>query len=114
MRFVLLLFLCSLSNIIWGTQLVYAQNLDVDLEAGQQVFLANCAACHNGGANTVVSEKTLQIADLEKYGKNTVNAIVTQVTNGNGAMPAFGDRLDEDDIKSVAKYVLNQASNNLW
>jgi len=114
MKFVLSLLLGSLSTIIFSTQLAFAQNLDVELEAGQQVFLANCAACHNGGANSVVSSKTLQMSDLEKYEKNTVGAIVTQVTNGNGAMPAFGERLDEDDIQNVAKYVLNQASNNLW
>lgn len=114
MKFLLSLLLGSFPTIIFSTQLAFAQNLDVELEAGQQVFLANCAACHSGGANSVVSSKTLQISDLEKYEKNTVDAIVNQVTYGNGGMPAFGERLDEDDIQNVAKYVLNQAINKLW
>lgn len=28
-----------------------------------------------------------------------------QVTNGKGGMPAWGDRLDEDEIVAVANYV---------
>nr|ARW63639.1 cytochrome c553 [Chondria sp. (in: red algae)] len=95
-------------------QSVFAQDANLDLQAGEQVFLANCAACHNGGKNTVVPLKTLQLGDLEKYEKNTVDAIMYQVTNGNGAMPAFGDRLSEDDIQNVAGYVLNQATTNSW
>nr|ARW68210.1 cytochrome c553 [Chondria sp. (in: red algae)] len=114
MKFLVSLFLGLLSTLLLSVQLDYAQDMDVDLEAGEQVFSANCAACHNGGANTVNPQKTLQLADLEKYEKNTVSAIINQVTNGNGAMPAFGGKLAEDDIQNVAKYVLNQATNNLW
>ena len=80
-----------------------------DASAGAAVFSANCAACHMGGMNAVQAEKTLQKDALEKYGKNTPDAVTTQVTNGNGAMPAFGGRLSESDIENVAAYVLSQA-----
>jgi cytochrome c6 len=36
------------------------------------------------------------------------------VENGKGAMPAWADRLDEDEIEAVANYVYQQASNNAW
>lgn len=29
-------------------------------------------------------------------------------------MPAFGGRLDEDEIKNVAAYVFDQATGNKW
>ena len=80
-----------------------------DANAGAAVFSANCAACHSGGLNAVNAEKTLQKSALEKYGKDTSEAIITQVTKGNGAMPAFGGRLADADIENVAAYVLSQA-----
>ena len=81
-----------------------------DAGAGATVFSANCAACHAGGGNVINPAKTLSSADLEANGKNSSDAIVTQVTNGNGAMPAFGGRLSADDIENVAAYVLQQSS----
>lgn len=83
--------------------------LAADIEAGEQIFNANCSACHAGGNNAIVAEKTLQKEVLADNGMNSVNAITNQVTNGKGAMPAFGGRLDSDDIENVANYVLSQS-----
>ena len=41
----------------------------VDLDNGADVFAGNCAACHAGGNNTVVSEKKLKKEALITYGK---------------------------------------------
>ena len=82
-----------------------------DEVAGSAIFSANCAACHAGGKNLVNPAKTLQKSDLEKYGMYSKEAIVTQVTNGKGAMPAFQGRIPTDDIPKVASYVLYQADN---
>merc|ERR1712084_100718 len=79
-----------------------------DVAAGEQVFNANCAACHAGGQNVIMPDKTLEKEALESYlagGRNEA-AVVTQVTNGKNAMPAFGGRLSDDDIKNVASYVI--------
>ncbi len=80
-----------------------------DATAGATVFTTNCAACHIGGGNAVNQQKTLKKPDLEKYGKDTLEAIVTQVTKGNGAMPPFRGRLTPEQIENVAAYVLAQA-----
>merc|ERR1712117_180166 len=66
-----------------------------DLENGEAIFGANCAACHAGGNNSVVSEKKIKKEALEKYlfGGYNVDAIKTQVTNGKNSMPAFGEKL---------------------
>jgi cytochrome c6 len=79
-----------------------------DAEAGEKIFNANCAACHAGGQNTVVADHTLEKAAIEKYltGGFKESAVVTQVTNGKNAMPAFGGRLSDDDIANVATYVI--------
>ena len=42
------------------------------------------------------------------------SSVVTQVTNGKNAMPAFGGRLDDADIADVAAYVIDQATNDKW
>lgn len=82
-----------------------------DVGAGEQVFSANCAACHAGGQNVIMPEKTLEKEALDQYlagGRNEA-AVVTQVTNGKNAMPAFGGRLSDEDISNVASYVIASA-----
>lgn len=93
-----------------------AANATADLALGAQVFNGNCAACHQGGRNVVQPEKTLDKAALEQYldGGFNIEAIVYQVENGKGGMPAWADRLDEEEIQSVAAYVYKQAAEALW
>merc|ERR1719287_428532 len=80
-----------------------------DVDAGEQVFNANCAACHAGGQNVIMPEKTLEKEALEQYlsGGRNEKAVITQVTNGKNAMPAFGGRLSDEDIANVASYVIS-------
>ena len=87
-----------------------------DIEAGAQVFAGNCAACHAGGNNVIQNEKTLRKEALEQYleGGLKPSSIVYQVTNGKNAMPAFGGRLDDDEIQNVAAYVFDQATGSKW
>lgn len=83
--------------------------LAADAGHGGQIFANNCAACHIGGGNVVNEAKTLKLADLKTYDMASVEAIITQVTNGKNAMPAFKGRLSDEDIADVATYVLSQA-----
>mmetsp|Transcript_6174 Transcript_6174/g.6373 ORF Transcript_6174/g.6373 Transcript_6174/m.6373 type:complete len:144 (+) Transcript_6174:71-502(+) len=87
-----------------------------DIENGGAVFGGNCAACHAGGNNVVQTEKTLRKEALDQYltGGLSEKSIITQVTNGKNAMPAFGDRLDPEDIADVAAYVYDQATGAKW
>jgi cytochrome c6 len=79
-----------------------------DVGAGEQVFNANCAACHAGGQNVIMPDKTLEKLALETYlaGGRNEKAVITQVTNGKNAMPSFGGRLTEEQIADVASYVI--------
>jgi cytochrome c6 len=80
-----------------------------DIASGAKVFSANCAACHMGGNNVVMANKTLKKDALATYSMNSLEAISTQVKNGKNAMPAFGGRLSPAQIEDVATYVLDQA-----
>lgn len=85
--------------------------LAADTASGAKVFSANCAACHMGGNNVIMANKTLKKEALEQFGMNSPEAITNQVKNGKNAMPAFGGRLSDEQIQDVAAYVLEQSQN---
>ncbi|MBW4645456.1 MAG: c-type cytochrome [Goleter apudmare HA4340-LM2] len=80
---------------------------------GAKIFNANCSACHIGGGNILISQKTLRKEALsmylEKYDQNSIQAIIHQVQNGKNAMPAFKTKLNTQEIMEVAAYVFQQA-----
>lgn len=82
-----------------------------DANHGKQLFQGNCASCHAGGLNVVVKAKTLKADALKENGKNSVAAIVAQITNGAGAMPKFSN-LSDADKEDIATYVLAQAEKD--
>jgi len=82
-----------------------------DFSNGAKVFQTNCAMCHPGGRNIIDADKTLEKSVLEKYGKNSMAGITTQVQAGRNAMPAFKEKLTDLQIEDVASYVLQQAEN---
>lgn len=92
--------------------LTFAFNLPAlagDAVTGSKIFSANCAPCHLGGRNVIMTNKNLKKEGLEKYAMNSLDAITNQVKKGKNAMPAFGGRLSDQQIEDVATYVLQQA-----
>ena len=73
-----------------------------DAANGEQVFATSgCGGCHTfskAGSNGSVGPN---LDDL----KPSFDAVVTQVTNGGGAMPSFKDELSEQEIRDVAAFV---------
>lgn len=80
--------------------------------SSSQLFTENCAACHVGGGNIIRRGKTLKQKALKRYGYEQAEAIVSLITAGKGAMPAFGDRLSAEEISAIAQYVQTQAAND--
>jgi mono/diheme cytochrome c family protein len=72
-------------------------------EAGAAVFeSAGCGGCHRleaAGTSGTVGP------NLDEA-KPPHSLVVDRVTNGQGAMPSFKDRLDEKQIQDVAAYVV--------
>lgn len=83
--------------------------LAADVNRGARIFQGNCSACHLGGGNVVIVNKTLKKDALKKYGKYSLEAIQNQMMRGRNAMPAFGGRLTPSQIEDVAAYVFQQA-----
>jgi mono/diheme cytochrome c family protein len=76
--------------------------------AGAEVFAsAGCGSCHTLAAAGSTGSTGPNLDDLQPD-KETV---VSQVTNGGGGMPAFGDRLSEQEIEDVATYVSESAGS---
>jgi cytochrome c6 len=82
------------------------------LERGKQLFFTNCTACHMGGNNIIIPEKNLKKESLEANGMNNLNSIMYQIINGKNGMPAFGGRLQDEEIEILAAYVLTESRNN--
>lgn len=77
-----------------------------DAGGGKQVFAANCSICHgaqgtggNGGPDLtkIANAKNLQ-------------AVIGQVTNGGGGMPAFKGTLTQKQIRDVSTYVVEDVT----
>jgi alcohol dehydrogenase (quinone), cytochrome c subunit len=77
---------------------------------GQQIYVANCAACHQADG----------MGDGSHYPRLAGNPIVTLpdptpiiviVSYGQGAMPAFHDTLTSYDIAAVLSYIRNTWGN---
>ncbi len=87
--------------------------LAAETSNGAKIFEANCASCHIGGGNILISQKTLKKEALSKYLENydrdSIQAIIHQVQNGKNAMPAFKSKLSPDEILDVAAYVFQNA-----
>nr|YP_009332599.1 cytochrome c553 [Membranoptera weeksiae]AHZ94613.1 cytochrome c553 [Membranoptera weeksiae] len=109
MKFLYKLFLLFQFIFLLSIKLVLANDSGIDLDAGQEIFSQNCSACHVGGQNVIVPERTLEKETLEKFSMYDIKAITNQVTKGKNSMPAFGDRLSDEEIQNVANYVFNQS-----
>ena len=104
----------KLLSVLWIAMALFSFALGrpvfaADLSSGAKIFSANCAVCHAGGRNIVITDKTLKKEALTKYGMDSLDVIITQVTNGKNAMPSFKRRLDAQQIEDVANYVLEKA-----
>ena len=78
-----------------------------DAANGEKVFAsAGCGGCHTfskaGSSGSVGPNLDDASPSFDK--------VVDQVTHGGGAMPAFKDRLSEQEIRDVAAFVSGQSS----
>ena len=84
-----------------------APPVEGDAAAGEAVYVsAGCGGCHTleaaGSSGTVGPNLDDSQPDAA--------LVVDRVTNGAGAMPAFGDQLSEEEIANVSAYVVESTS----
>ena len=73
-----------------------------------KVYKTNCALCHAAdGSGDTASGRALKAKDLrspEVQGKSDED-LAEVITKGKGKMPAFGQKLSADVIKSLVAYI---------
>ena len=78
-----------------------------DAANGEQVFAsAGCGGCHTFSKAGSNGSGGPNLDDASP----SFDKVVEQVTNGGGAMPAFKDRLSEQEIRDVAAFVSGSSS----
>ena len=80
-------------------------------ETAAALFTSNCAGCHAHGGNVVRRGKNLKLKALKRYGYDDVTKISQIITHGKGIMPAYGDRLTDEEIGAIAQYVKTQSES---
>jgi cytochrome c6 len=108
---VLLILMLTFVEIATNSQSAIADTATNPATAAE-VFSANCAGCHINGSNIIRRGKNLKQKALKKYGMDSIANISNLVTNGKGIMPAYKDRLSEQQIIDVSAYVLSQAETD--
>lgn len=93
--------------------LIQVNHLEINqFDEGKKLFFQNCLPCHIGGRNIILPEKNLTKASLTANGLTNPEAITYQILNGKNGMPAFGNRLKENEIEKIAYYVFQQSETN--
>jgi mono/diheme cytochrome c family protein len=75
---------------------------DSVLVAGRDVYGQRCASCHASDGSGKRGPKLAGGRVVERY--PDVEAQILVVSDGSGAMPAFGSKLTDDEIEAVVRY----------
>jgi len=96
------------SIFICAATLAFPSCLKADSDAAAKVYKTNCALCHAAdGSGETASGKALNAKDLrspEVQAKSDAE-LAEVIAKGTGKMPAFGQKLSADVIKSLVAYI---------
>jgi mono/diheme cytochrome c family protein len=78
-----------------------------DPPSGASIFKSNCAMCHGPDGKGIAAMKTPDFTDPKVLASLTDQQMLEIITNGKKgtAMPAWRDKLSEEDIRAVQAYV---------
>lgn len=72
-----------------------------DAVAGEGLYTTHCASCHGGDAKSGSAGENL----VEEVGEEDEFFNVVVAGKDNGAMPAFGDELSDQEIADIMAWV---------
>jgi mono/diheme cytochrome c family protein len=107
----LLFALGALLSVALSSSTAFAKNhtqSQSEIHHGAEVFKSSrCFACHGemGGGGMGPALAGDPMLAVEQF-------VIAQILIGRGAMPAFADKLSNDDIAAVAAYVRNSWGND--
>jgi cytochrome c oxidase cbb3-type subunit 3 len=89
-----------------------AENID-QIQAGQDVFLNNCAGCHGENAQGSTDLGAPNLTDDEWLYDGDLDTIITTIHEGReGHMPTWDERLTPQEIKILALHVHGLGRSN--
>ena len=99
----------TLAGILFALILPAAAVADDD---SAKTFKTNCALCHSAnGSGDTPAGKALKAKDLRspEVQKQTDAALSEVIAKGKGKMPAFGAKIEPDDMSKLVAYVRDLA-----
>ncbi|NMO94404.1 c-type cytochrome [Paenibacillus lemnae] len=101
MKYCSILILCGLSTACGGDK--PNENAGIEDSALPATYKQNCLSCHGGQLEGGFGPGLQTIGS-----KLTQEDIINVITNGQGRMPAFEKRLEENEILSIAEWLSDQ------
>jgi cytochrome c oxidase subunit 2 len=86
-------------------------DMQIAMDKGKQVYAQNCAACHmpDGTGNPEMGAPAFHTSTIAN---GPVAAHILRVLKGKGAMPAWGNMLNDMDIAAVITFERNSFGNH--
>lgn len=84
---------------------------------GAELYRQNCQACHgsegkgDGPAAAALTPRPTDLTDPQVMGKLSDDELFAILKDGKGAMPGFGKRLSDDEIRALVAYVRRLAES---
>ncbi len=79
--------------------------------SGAAIYSSNCASCHGNSGQGGVGPELGDGKVVEAYPDAADEVAVVKQGLGGGRMPAFGGRLDDEEIRAVVDYTRTQLGN---
>lgn len=79
---------------------------EVSLEQGEKIFSNNCAACHGKNGEGSIGP---EFAGNDNLADSAF--IVGRILQGQGSMPAFGNRFSDQEVADVTSFIRSSWGN---
>lgn len=82
-----------------------------DVDGGKAIYKKNCAMCHgpegagDGAMGKMLKPPPPSFADAERMASRADEELITRIKEGKSPMPAYGSRLNDDQIQDVLAYI---------
>lgn len=106
---ILLLLVVTASTSLLATASLTVSVANMPGQSTAQVYAKQCASCHgkDGRSKTIKGKlkHARNLTDRDWQDKVSDERIFNSINNGKGKMPAFGEKLSQEQIESLATYV---------
>jgi mono/diheme cytochrome c family protein len=97
-------------GIVAAASLATAQTIP-NTETTENIYKTNCATCHGEDGSGTALGNRLHVKDLRtrEIQQQSTKVLAQTITAGKGYMPAFGTRLDSEQIQKLVEYIRHKA-----